>query len=486
MTGVTISCYNLGCFAGALAAMRFGQVFGRRRAIFIGCTFVTIGAVIQFSSFGLAQFIVGRLICGFGTGINTYVPILLSILSTTPRVFRSNRFNSSTVPVWQSETTKPHQRGPVVAFGTSMVIAGVCLSYWVDFGFSYVEPSSVAWRFPIAFQIVFALIVLSMVLVMPESPRWLIYKNRVEEAGQVISALYDLPEEDPLVADQLQAIRAVHSVDTKGSFKDMFIQGPLKNRTRMFLGVSIQIISQLTGINIITYYAAVIYQNEIGLSPYVSRFLAAGNGTQYFLASLFSVLVIKSFNRRSVLMFVSSGQAISMTVLAIMNSIGGRGPGIVAATFLFVFNTFFGIGYAQILWLYPAEITPLGIRTQANALSTSANWICNFMVVMVTPVAFNNIGWRTYIIFAVFNAAALPIMYFCYPETKGRSLEEVDLIFRDSKNLRQAVKLSFTMEKHFDSKGNLVRSVTDDIVSEPHPPKDHGFEVEHREVANGV
>lgn len=377
-----------------------------------------------------------------------------------------------------------------MAFGTSMVIAGVCVSYWIDYGFSYIKTSSVAWRFPIAFQIVFALIVLVMVLVMPESPRWLIHQDRVDEAAQVISALYDLPAEDPIVADQLQAIRAVHSVDTKGSFRDMFIQGPLKHRTRTFIGISIQILSQLTGINIITYYAAVIYQNEIGLSPNVSRLLAAGNGTQYFLASLFSIPFIKYFNRRTVLMIVTSGQAMAMVVLAIMNSIGGRGPGIVAAAFLFVFNTFFGIGYAQLSWLYPAEITPLQIRAQANALSTSSNWICNFMVVMITPVAFNNIGWRTYIIFAVFNAAALPIMYFCYPETKDRSLEEVDLIFRDSKNLRQAIKLSFTMAKHYDSKGNMLRSVThdiEDVEGEGNRPKEYASEIEHHEeVAKGV
>lgn len=118
------------------------------------------------------------------------------------------------------------------------------------------------------------------------------------------------------------------------------------------------------------------------------------------------------------------------------------------------------------------------------------------MVVMVTPVAFNNIGWRTYIIFAIFNAAAVPMMYFCYPESKDRSLEEVDLIFRNSKNLRQAVKLSFAMEKHYDRKGNLVRSVTHDIEgvsadsrdaeSETAKEKDYGAEIEHHEVTRGV
>ena len=88
------------------------------------------------------------------------------------------------------------------------------------------------------------------------------------------------------------------------------------------------------------------------------------------------------------------------------------------------------------------------------------------MVVMITPVAFNNIGWRTYLIFAVFNAAGVPIMYFFYPETKDRSLEEVDLIFRNAKNLRQAIKLSFVMAKHYDNEGNLIRSVTHDIEDE--------------------
>lgn len=73
--GIAISSYNLGCFAGAILAMRFGQISGRRRAIFIGCTLVSIGAVLQFAAFGLPQFIIGRVICGLGTGINTYVPL---------------------------------------------------------------------------------------------------------------------------------------------------------------------------------------------------------------------------------------------------------------------------------------------------------------------------------------------------------------------------------------------------------------------------
>lgn len=376
-----------------------------------------------------------------------------------------------------------------MAFGTSMVIAGVMISYWIDFGFSYTEPSSVAWRMPIAFQLVFALFIMAMILRMPESPRWLILKARPEEAAEVISALYDLPADDHLVADQLHSIRGTFQMAASTKFTEMFRSGPLKELTRTCLAVSIQIISQFTGINIITYYAASIYQNEIGLSPFTSRVLAAGNGTQYFVASIFSMPLIKYFNRRSLLLTVSTGQGLSMIALAVLTSIGGKGPGIGAATFLFVFNTFFGIAYAQILWIFPAEITPLSIRAQANALSTSANWICNFMVVMITPIAFNNIGWRTYVIFAVFNLAALPIIYFLYPETRNRSLEEIDLIFSNSSTLLEAVKASKTTGRHFDNHGHMIKSVAQDVEmtgSAESTTENKAAKPEHQELVSGA
>lgn len=101
------------------------------------------------------------------------------------------------------------------------------------------------------------------------------------------------------------------------------------------------------------------------------------------------------------MLFGAAGQSFSMIMLAVMGSLGGKGPGIVGALFLFLFNSFFAVGWLGMTWLYPAEIVPLRIRAPANALSTSANWAFNFMVVMITPVAFQTIGYQTYIIFAV-------------------------------------------------------------------------------------
>ncbi|KAL1840770.1 hypothetical protein VTK73DRAFT_3669 [Phialemonium thermophilum] len=158
--------------------------------------------------------------------------------------------------------------------------------------------------------------------------------------------------------------------------------------------------------------------------------------------------------------------ALSMTVLAVSTSIGSTGAGICAAVFLFVFNTFFAFGWCGLPWLIPAELVPLEIRAQANALSTSANWIFNFMVVMITPVAFSSIGWRTYIIFAVFNAATVPLIYFCYPETACRSLEEMDVIFAKATGVHSAVQLARSEPRHYGRHGELLRDVLPDVCEQ--------------------
>jgi len=149
----------------------------------------------------------------------------------------------------------------------------------------------------------------------------------------------------------------------------------------------------------------------------------------------------------------------SMAVLAGATSHTSTTTGIVAAVFLFVFNSFFAVGWLGMTWLYPAEITPLSIRAPANAISTTGNWIWNFMVVMVTPVAFNSIGYKTYVVFAVINAFMVPCVYFFYPETAGRSLEEMDDIFHQVhgfKGIFTVVKVAREMPRRYGKKGELL------------------------------
>ncbi|KAE8445462.1 hypothetical protein EG329_013352 [Mollisiaceae sp. DMI_Dod_QoI] len=410
--GISVASYNVGCFVGAIITIFIGDILGRRKMIFLGSSIMVIGAILQCSAFSLAHLIVGRIITGFGNGMNT-----------------------STVPTWASETSKSHKRGKMVMIEGAMITGGICLSYWIDFGFSFLEPSTASWRFPIAFQIVFALLLLAFILELPESPRWLILKGKEDEAMSVIAALADLPTEDHLVRTEFVEIKDTVLEMKEHGWADLFTMGPERNFHRVVLGYVNQVFQQISGINLITYYAATIYQQYIGLGATTARVLAAANGTEYFIASWVAVYTIERFGRRSLMLFGAAGMSGSMAILAGMNymsqvNIGGSSPGIVSAVFLFVFNTFFAVGWLGMTWLYPAEIVPLKIRAPANGLSTSANWAFNFMVVMITPVSFSSIGYKTYVIFAVINAFIFPVVYFFYPETAYRSLEEIDNIFK--------------------------------------------------------
>ncbi|KAJ5871396.1 uncharacterized protein N7529_003749 [Penicillium soppii] len=436
--GITTASYNLGCFFGAIFCIWIGNYLGRRRTIFTGSIIMIIGATLQACAYSLPHLIVGRIITGIGNGMNT-----------------------STVPTWQSECSKSHHRGQLVMLEGSLIAAGITISYWIDLGFSFLDPSTVAWRFPIAFQNAFALVILIFVLPLPESPRWLILKGREEEAMEVLAAILDLDENDTYVHSEFAAIKDAVLEASTVSFRDLFTMDENRHFHRVVLAYVNQMFQQISGINLITYYAATIYES-IGMDGLTSRILAACNGTEYFLASLVPIFIIEKVGRRVLMLIGAAGMSISMAVLAIATSFEGNSKaGITAAVFLFVFNTFFALGWLGMTWLYPAEIVPLRIRAPANALATSGNWIFNFMVVMITPVAFDSIKYRTYIIFAVINAFIFPVIYFFYPETAYRSLEEMDTIFHKTSSIFNLVSVARVEPHRYGKKGELLINYED-------------------------
>ncbi|PHH89772.1 hypothetical protein CDD83_5308 [Cordyceps sp. RAO-2017] len=436
--GIAIASYNLGCFIGAVITIFIGNPLGRKRMIFLGTAIMVVGAALQASAFSLAHFIIGRIITGLGNGGNT-----------------------STVPMWQSETCSAHKRGKLVMVEGALITGGIMISYWVDLGLSF-APGSVAWRFPLAFQIFFCLFILTFVLALPESPRWLVLKGRDDEARRVIAAVADVEEHDKYVENELQAIRETVAEMSKGTFADLFARD--KNRTlhRTLIAYVNQMFQQISGINLITYYAAKIY-SDLGMSPFLSRLLAALNGTEYFIASWPAVFLVERVGRRKLMLFGATGQAATMAILAGVNSRPDvKACQIAGIVFLFVFNTFFAVGWLGMTWLYPAEITPLRTRAPANALSTSSNWIFNFLVVMITPVAFSTIQYRTYIVFAVINAFMVPSVYFFFPETAYRSLEEMDSIFQNVSGWRGAFTVIRQAEiepRRYGKNGELLIAV---------------------------
>ncbi|KAF7590090.1 hypothetical protein BBP40_003292 [Aspergillus hancockii] len=409
LQGTVVAIYEIGCFLGAIMALVWGEKVGRRMCIMAGCVILTIGAALQCSAYSIPHMIVGRIVAGIGNGLNT-----------------------STIPVWHSELSKAASRGKGLAIELCINIFGVMTAYWVDYGMSYVT-SEAQFRFPIALQILFAIVTFIGILVLPESPRWLIAHGQHSKARHIIWTIQpnarSITEEDAVVSQDVaeitQAIAEEQSASEEGSFRMVFKNGPQRFLYRTLLGMGGQMMQQLSGVNLITY--------SVGMSHNLALLLAGFNGVAYFLSTFIPIWTIDRLGRRKLMLFAATGQGACMAILAGTVADGGHAAGLVATVMLFLFNFFFAVGLLAIPWLLPAEYSPLAVRTRSAALATATNWIFTFLVVEITPVSISNIGYRTYIYFAVFNFCFIPLIYFFYPETRNLTLEQIDHLFTGEK-----------------------------------------------------
>ena len=302
----------------------------------------------------------------------------------------------------------------------------------IDYGCLY-GPDDMVWRFPIAFQCVFAGLVLVLMMRLPESPRWLLTHDRQEEAATVLAALdgrsRDSVEVRTHMAVIVDSIRASGDVGGVTPYSSLFTNGKTQHFRRLLLGASSQMMQQLSGCNAVIYYFPILFQNSIGVTHNMALLLGGINMVVYSIFATTSWFAVERIGRRKLFLIGTVGQCLSMVLAfgALIPGTESAAKG--AAVGLFTYIAFFGATWLPLPWLYPAEINPLKTRSKANAVSTVSNWIWNFFIVMITPVLIDSIGWGTYLFFAVLNAIFFPFIYFFYPETSQRTLEEIDLIF---------------------------------------------------------
>ncbi|OBT57044.1 hypothetical protein VE04_02614 [Pseudogymnoascus sp. 24MN13] len=412
--GFVTAIYEIGCLAGALFILWCGDSLGRRRSMMLGGLIMILGVIIQVTCMkghkATAQFIIGRTITGIGNGINT-----------------------STIPTYQAECSRTTNRGLLICIAGGVVGFGTLIAYWIDYGSAKSSMDDFTWRFPIAFQIVFGLVLGIGAYFLPESPRWLLSRDRHEEGLTVIAALYDLPEDHPQT--QLQKTIIMESIAASGHkggktpYSALFTNGKTQHFRRMLLGSSSQLMQQVGGCNAVIYYFPILFQTSLHSTHDEAMLLGGVNMIVYSIFATVSWFIIERAGRRNLFLIGSIGQCLSMVLVfaCLIPDTTGAAKG--AAVGLFTYIAFFGATWLPLPWLYPAEINPIRTRARANAISTSVNWSSNFLIVMVTPIMISNIGFGTYVFFAAMNACFIPIIYFLYPETKKRSLEEIDLIF---------------------------------------------------------
>ncbi|KAL1963022.1 hypothetical protein VTN77DRAFT_8770 [Rasamsonia byssochlamydoides] len=353
--------------------------------------------------------IVGRLVSGFGVGsVNTIVP------------------------VWQSETSKPKSRGKHVVILGSFIATGIAAAAWVNYGLSFAQDSSVSWRLPLAMPLLFTSILMISAFCFPESPRWLIQKQRMEEARAVLSILEDRSVDDDSLIREINLIQQACEAERhdEAGFRTLFTTGRQRLFYRTVLAFLVNFNAQMTGANVISYYATTIFSESLGFPSHSSSLLAAGVLTWKIVTASFAFLTVDRFGRKLLFMVSGLGMSVSMICLAIcVSHISAPAAGKAAVFFLFLYMSFFPLGFLGANFLYSAEISPQHLRVHIAAVGTATHWLFNFVIAEITPICFNNIGYRTYIIYAVTGAFVLPTVYFLFPETSGWSLEEIGQIF---------------------------------------------------------
>ena len=318
----------------------------------------------------------------------------------------------------------------------------------ISYGCSFINGTG-AFRVPWGLQMLPAIGLLTGLFFLPESPRWLARKDRWDEAHQVLILVHGHGEDSAFVRRELQDIKDMceferHHADV--SYLEL-LKPHMINRTH--IGIFTQIWSQLTGMNVMMYYITYVF----AMAGLTGNNLLVSSSIQYVINVVMTVpalLFIDRWGRRPTLLvgaalmmtwlFADAGLLKSYGHYAGPNGVGNTpeasweisGPpskAVIACSYLFVAS--YAPTWGPVSWIYPPELYPLRVRGKAVALSTSANWAFNFALSYFVPPAFVNIQWQVYIVFGVFCIAMFLHVLFLFPETAGKSLEEVEAMFTD-------------------------------------------------------
>ncbi|TFK24061.1 general substrate transporter [Coprinopsis marcescibilis] len=432
---VAISCLNITAFLASFASSYTCDYLGRRMSVRIGAFIYFVAALIQIFMPNFAALIIGRCIQGVGVGIL-----------------------SMTVPILQCEIAPGHSRGLFVAIEYFFLNTGYALSAWVGYGFFFKEPSELSWRGPYIVQAILSVILFLWTFILPETPRWLIQSGRREEALQVLADLHGTGDVyDPMIVKSFMEIEvAINTERALGdcSWTQLFTQ----YKSRAMVGVSCQQFAQSNGINAILYF---LPENLLRAGFVIQEALLYSGACAiiYCAGTIPTMIFIDKWGRRKFLLVGSAGLTLALACLGALQFHVDKLPegseamratafGFFAAVCVYLFV--YGATWGPTPWLLGAEIFPIRARGKGMALSTSVNWITNFLLAFITPPLFSVIHGGFYFVLLGSCATSGFIVWKMYPETAGKTLEQLGEVFGDDagaveRKVSQGVRASMSM-----------------------------------------
>jgi sugar porter (SP) family MFS transporter len=396
MTEWIVSAVLIGAIIGALFSGKFTDQWGRRTMLFISALTFIAGSLLSAMSFHPFMLMISRTIVGTAIGIASY-----------------------TAPLYISEVAPASIRGRLIVWNTIAITGGMIAAYWADF---ILAPFAL-WRWMFGIGVIPAILLALGVFLLPQSPRWLIQKNQLEKARQL---LYRIRPRDT-VNDEITSIQeAVHHRTDSYSVRALFSS---RARSLLIMGCGLAVIQQCTGINTFLYYAPIIFE-KAGFQSHTAQLLATlGLGCVNFLFTIMAAFLIDNKGRRKLLLIGLSMMTMSlMTVGALfhfyLNFIWSK---YVLFISILVFIAFYAISIGCIFWVMIAEIYPLPIRANAMSIAAMTNWLANLLMTLTFLSLIDNMGpANTFWLYGLLAILSWFFIYYRVPETKQMSLEEIE------------------------------------------------------------
>ncbi|KAI3405754.2 HXT5 [Candida oxycetoniae] len=416
-TGLIISIFNIGCCIGGLVFSKVGDKYGRRIGLMFSMVIYVIGIVIQItSSSKWYQISLGRFVTGLSVGT-------VSVIA----------------PMFISESAPKLLRGTLVCCFQLCITLGIFIGYVTTYGTKQLNNSS-QWRIPLGLCFLWAIFMTIGMLFMPESPRYLVEKKRIEDAKKSIAKSNKLSVNDPFVYSELQLIQAgIDREELAGnaSWKELITGKPAIFR-RVITGVSLASLQQLTGVNYFFYFATTIFK-AVGMSDsfITSIILGAVN----FLSTFVNIWAIERLGRRVCLLIGSAGMFVCFIIYSVLGSVNlyitdesgeettdlTTGKAMIFITCLYIF--FFASTWAGGVFTILSEIYPLRVRAKSMSVAIGSNWLWGFLISFTSSFIINSIRFYYGFVFTGCLAVSFVFVYFFIMETKGLSLEEVDELY---------------------------------------------------------
>lgn len=394
LQGSVVAMVPLGALLASALCGRFNDLLGRKSILMITAVLFTAGSLVCSLSQSVEVLLVGRILLGFAVGLGSF-----------------------SAPLYIAEIADKRFRGGLVTLNQLAIVCGIMLAYAVDYGLA----SSDSWRYMLGLGAMPAIVLFVAAIFLPESPRWLLMRGRIDEAKYILQKIFKDKNSDSEVIHVRNLLN-----QEQLSMREAFRSGFAKV---LGLGVFVSILTQAVGINAIIYYAPTIF-GHTGFDKASSAILATlGIGAVNVIFTLFAVFFLDKAGRRKMLMIGVSGIVLSLVALVIAFSIGFDAIWLAWVAFvsmgLFVASQAVGTGPA--CWLIPAEIFPLKVRGVGMGLSVAFNWGANVVVAFLFPIVLaHGGGVAAFAGFLLIAVIAWLYFYHFVPETKGVSLEKIE------------------------------------------------------------